>query len=431
MRVSQPHADRSPVEPTAKAPARPDAAAAGSGLGHRLGSLRRARVTRGLTSHVWLLGIGLMCAAPTACKSGPDLAADYAQTARENYELALGEYSDEDWDEAIQYADFVRIRFPFSRYAVEAELLIARAEFEQGNFLTSQDAFRQFSKLHPTHKHVRNGWVSYMAAVAAYMNGPQGFFLLPPPYQRDQSRLQDALLELEYFFDHYGDSPSSKNAIALRDEINRRLLEHELYVARFYLDREKPEAAIGRLESAHSRYPGIGLDAEVLFLLGVTYLRMEEIELARSTFSELQSQHPKHHHGKQASVYLRHIFDNYGPADPTRERPDRSPPVPLPPAKPKNSERPERPDLADESEPTPESDTPIVTPPTLTVPNEDASEESEEAAATEADETAVEDEAPPSDDGSEDAEESAQSAESDEPNDGSEADDTADEASGE
>jgi len=297
-------------------------------------------------------------AAPAACKTGPDLAADYAQTARENYELALGEFSDEDWDEAIQYADFVRIRFPFSRFAVEAELLIARAEFEQGNFLTAQDAFRQFAKLHPTHKHVRNGWVSYMAAVSAYMNGPQSFFLLPPDYQRDQSRLREALVELEYFFDHYGDTPSYDNALALRDEINRRLLQHELYVARFYLERNKPEAAVGRLEAAHVQYPGIGLDAEVLFLLGVTYLRMEEVELARSTFSELQSQHPKHHHGKQARIYLRYIYDTYGPADPSRKRPDRSPPVPVPPPMPKNRERPERPDL--------------VKPPGTTPPGEEA-----------------------------------------------------------
>ena len=292
-------------------------------------------------------GLSLVLAlalAPAGCKNGPDLSADYAQTARENYELALGEFSDKDWDEVIQYADFVRIRFPFSRFAVEAELLIARAEFEEGNYLTAQDAFRQFAKLHPTHQHVRNGWVSYMAAVSAYMNGPQNFFLFPPDHQRDQSRLREALVELEYFFDHYGGTPSAEHAAALRDEINRRLLEHELYVARFYLDREKPEAAIGRLESAHARYPGIGLDAEVLFLLGITYLRMEEIELARSTFSELQSQHPKHHHGKQARVYLRYIYDTYGPADPGRERPDRSPPKPLPPPEPKNRERPEHPE---------------------------------------------------------------------------------------
>jgi outer membrane assembly lipoprotein YfiO len=321
------------------------------------------------------IALGLALAAG-ACKNGPDLSADYAQTASENYELALGEFSDEDWEEAVQYADFVRIRFPFSRYAVEAELLIARAEFEQGNYLTSQDAFRQFAKLHPTHKHVRNGWVSYMAAVSAYMNGPQGFFLLPPHYQRDQSRLREGLVELEYFFDHYGDTPTAANALLLRDEINRRLLEHELYVARFYLDKDKPEAAIGRLEAAHAQYPGIGLDAEVLFLLGVTYLRMEEVELARSTFSELQSQHPKHHHGKQSRIYLRYIYDTYGPADPSRKRPDRSRPVPTPPPEPKNRERPERPELAAPAPPKPDPKTPSGpgTPPAAPEPDVEGEE---------------------------------------------------------
>lgn len=286
------------------------------------------------------------------CKTGPDLSTDYGQTALENYELALAEFADKDWDEAIAYADFVRIRFPFSRYAREADLLIARAEFEQGNYISAQDAFKMFAKLHPTHEHVRNGWASYMAAASSYMNSPERFFLLPPSYQRDQSQLREALVDLQYFFDHYSGTITEKYAVKLRDEVKRRLLRHELYVARYYLDRERPEAAIGRLESAHDSYPGIGLDAEVLFLLGVTYLRMEEIELARSTFSELQSQHPDHHHGKQARIYLKHIYDTHGPADPNRTRPDRSPPVPVPPPRPKNKANPSKPEEAQQSKPT-------------------------------------------------------------------------------
>jgi outer membrane protein assembly factor BamD len=288
-----------------------------------------------------------LAAGMPACKTGPDLTADYAQTARENYELAIGEFSDKDYDEAIAYADFVRIRFPFSRYAVEAELLIARSEFEQRNYLTAQDGFKQFAKLHPTHMHVRNGWVSFMAAASAYMNAPlQKFFLLPPNAQLDQTPLREALEELEVYFDHYAGTVTEAFAVELREEVLRRLLEHELYVARFYLDRDKPEAAIGRLESAHDRYPGVGLDAEVLFLLGITYLRMDEIELARSTFSELQAQHPKHHHGQQARIYLKYIYDTFGAADPSRTRPDRSPPVPVPPPEPKNKEDPPHPKRA-------------------------------------------------------------------------------------
>lgn len=283
-----------------------------------------------------LIGALLVAGGAVGCANGPNLSADYGQTARENYELAVGEFDDKDWEESIAYADFVRIRFPFSRYAVEAELLIARAQFELREYVSAKDAFKQFQKLHPTHKHVRNGWTAYMVAVSAYMAGPEDFFLMPPHYQRDQSMLQDALIELDYFFDHYAGSDLEPLARKLQGEVQRKLLEHELYVAEFYLDLDRPEAAIGRLEAAHRRYPGVGFDAEVLFLLGVTYLRMEEVELARSTFTELQTQHATHHHGKQAKLYLRHIFDNYGAADPNRVRPDRSRPVPVTPPQPKN-----------------------------------------------------------------------------------------------
>ncbi len=273
-----------------------------------------------------------------ACANGPNLSTDYGQTARENYELAVAEFADRDWEEATTFADFVRVRFPFSRYAVESELLIARADFELGNYATSNDAFKQFAKLHPTHQHVRNGWVAYMASVSAYMGAPEDFFfLLPRHYQRDQSQLRVALQDLGYFFDHYPDSPMAAHAAKLRDDVQHKLLEHELYVAEFYLERDRPHAAIGRLEAAHKRYVGAGFDADILFMLGLTYLRMDEIELARNTFSELQTQHPAHHHGKQARIYLNHIYKVYGPADPHRTRPEYEPPTPKSPPRPKNA----------------------------------------------------------------------------------------------
>ena len=274
----------------------------------------------------------------SGCATGPNLSEDYGQTARENYELATVEFNDRDWEEAIAYADFVRIRFPFSRYAVESELLIARSEFELRNYVTAQDAFRQFMRLHPTHEHVRNGWVAYMVAVAAYMAAPGSFPFMPPHYQRDQSLLKEAIIELDFFFDHYSGTQMEPLARDLQDEVERRLLEHEIYVARLYLERDRPEAAIMRLEAAHDNFPGIGLDAEVLFLLGITYMRIDEIELARETFSELQLQHPDHHHGQQARLYLKYMLDRYGPADPARARPDRSPPKPETPPRAKPDE---------------------------------------------------------------------------------------------
>jgi outer membrane protein assembly factor BamD len=321
-----------PLPPSRACAQRP--AACAPGRAGAVAGLARARKAWALCA--WLLA----AAAAQGCKSGPSLATDYGATARENYVLAIGEFEDRDYEEAISYADFVRIRFPFSRYAVEAELLIARAEFGQGNYITAQDAFKQFAKLHPTHRHVVNGWVGYMAAASAYMNAPDRFFLLPPAYQRDQSQLLAALEELQTYYDRYGDTVTEPFARTLRADVQRRLLDHEMYVARYYLKRGNNEAVVGRLEAAHDRYPGVGLDADVLFLLGTTYLRIGEVELARQTFAELQTQHPTHHHGKQARLYLRYIQDEFGPVDPTRPRPDRRPPRPIAPPRPKNEAKP-------------------------------------------------------------------------------------------
>ncbi len=276
------------------------------------------------------------------CKKGPELSLNFGQTARENYELAITEFKTRDWEDAIKYADYVRSHFPFSRFAVEAELLIARSHFEAREYLSSRDSFKQFGRLHPTHRHVRNGWVAYMVAVSAYMAAPHSrSILLPRPFELDQSILEDALIEIDAFFDHHGNSKLAPLATKLQLKVQRELLDHELYVARFYLDRNNPEAAIGRLESASRRFPGVASDAGVMFLLGVTYLRVQEIELSRATFSELQSLHPTHHHGRQARVYLRWIYDKYGAADPNRARPDRSRPIPVTPPRPKREELPQ------------------------------------------------------------------------------------------
>lgn len=270
----------------------------------------------------------VMALAGAGCASGPNLSTDYAQTAIENYELAEAEFIDRDWEQATSFADFVRIRFPFSRYSVEAELLAARAQYELGNYLRARDAFRQFAKLHPTHEHVVNGWADYMVAVCAYMSVPESNWPLPAHYELDQASLQSSLEELDYFFDRHAQKAMAEHAGELRARIHRKLLEHELYVAKFYLERERPEAAIGRLEAAHGKFPGIGMDAELLFVLGRTYLDMGEIELARGTFYELNSEHEDHHKGKQAGVYLAYIHKTHGPADASRQRPDRSRPTP-------------------------------------------------------------------------------------------------------
>jgi outer membrane protein assembly factor BamD len=78
-------------------------------------------------------------------------------------------------------------------------------------------------------------------------------------------------------------------------------------VARFYLDRDKPYAAIGRLEGVLKDYPGARREPEVLMLLGKTYLKMEKPDRAREVFTKLATDHPDDYRAEKAKLYIQFI----------------------------------------------------------------------------------------------------------------------------
>ena len=60
-------------------------------------------------------------------------------------------YDDENYEHAITRLGEFKSRFPYSRYASEAELLIANSQFELEQFSEAALSYEQFVKLHPKH----------------------------------------------------------------------------------------------------------------------------------------------------------------------------------------------------------------------------------------------------------------------------------------
>ena len=112
---------------------------------------------------------------------------------------------------------------------------------------------------------------------------PDDIWLLPPSYEKDQSAVNDALRELDDFRRKFPDSQYIKKADEMRKEVLKRLVDHEVYIARFYLRSDNPKAAARRLEGAIKRYPGSGREPELLFSLGETYLQMGDPQRAKDS----------------------------------------------------------------------------------------------------------------------------------------------------
>src|ERR1044071_365302 len=229
-------------------------------------------------------------------KSGGAGAVDYSVSAQRNYEKGLKELEDKDWLAASKYFQFIKSRFPYSKYAVLAELRLADAQFGAEQYIESIDSYRLFIKFHPTHDMVANGYVSFRIGEGYYRQLSGDFWMFPPSAEKDQSSTEDAANEFKTFVDKYPDSPYRDKAKAIIKEVGKRLADHEWYVARYYWDRGKPMGTVIRLRRLLERYRGGGYDEEALWLLGRAYVAVSMPDRARGAWSELVDKYPKSSH---------------------------------------------------------------------------------------------------------------------------------------
>jgi outer membrane protein assembly factor BamD len=247
----------------------------------------------------------LSCLLLPACATSDDgKPINFSLTAKQNYEKGLAELKDENYAEALRYFTYVKQKFPFSKYAALAELAAADTEFERGSYQEAIDAYKSFLRLHPKHEKVEEGYVSFRIAEACVKEMPDDWFLIPPSYEKDQSAVLDALRELNNLIDRFPNSKHLKQAREYRREVLRRLIDHEVFVARFYLDRGHPKGAILRIKEALRRYPDSGRDAELLLTLGETQLEMGQPASAKQTFLRVTPDNASTVEVKRAELFL-------------------------------------------------------------------------------------------------------------------------------
>ena len=236
----------------------------------------------------------LLLVAAFACGGGSgEGKVDYSVSAHQNYERGLKELEEEDWVAAAKYFSFIKARFPYSKYAVLAELRLADAEYGAEHYLQAIDAYKQFIKFHPSHEMVANGYASFRIGSAYMQMLPDDMWILPPSREKDQSATSDAHRELTEFVKKYPRSPHVPKAKEYLRSINHRLAEHEMYVAKFYWKRDEPMGTVLRLRRLLDRHAGAGYDQEALYLLGKAYLAIDEPKRARQVWERLVREYPK------------------------------------------------------------------------------------------------------------------------------------------
>lgn len=164
--------------------------------------------------------------------------------------------------------------YPYSEYAVSAELKIADSYFQQGKWDEALSYYRDFAELHPEHEKVPYSLYRTALCHAAKSGTPD----------RDQTATRDALATLDQLMLRYPGALETRDAEILWRDLRTKLAAHVLGIGDFYWKRDEYQSAAGRYRQVLDEFPGLGFDADALYKLGLCYTHMNRDDDARKIF---------------------------------------------------------------------------------------------------------------------------------------------------
>jgi outer membrane protein assembly factor BamD len=137
--------------------------------------------------------------------------------------------------------------------------------------------YRDFADLHPQHEKVP--YTIFRSALCHERRVRSAI--------RDQTHTRDAVVHLDRLLAKHPHSEYAAEAEVRWRDLRTRLAHQILSIADFYLAQHEFEAAAERYRSLLNQYPGLGMDAEALYKLGVCYEEMNRHDEAALIFQSV------------------------------------------------------------------------------------------------------------------------------------------------
>jgi len=226
------------------------------------------------------------------------------------YREGLALFNKRDYPEARKKFEELKSNFPDSPpYTVWAELKIGDCHFLMKEYVEALAAYEEFKKIHPTHEEL--SYVQYQIGMS--------YFNQMHSYDRDQTPTKKALSNFEYLVANMLPSLFTEKAKEKIEICRKRLADQEFYVGNFYYKQGKFQAATMRFEGLLKIYPkGAGED-ETLFLLGISYLELDQEEKAREVLTRMITEYPRSPRSREAKTLLDQGFDKKIPKPKAKE----------------------------------------------------------------------------------------------------------------
>lgn len=232
----------------------------------------------------------LACIALVAGLSGCGLFGDKGDAkkdwvAQDYYNAAKTEFDNHNWDAAIKLYEALEAKYPFGRFAQQAQIEVAYSYYKQGETASAITALEKFIKLHPNHQNI--DYALYLKALVNFREDLGPLTRIPGMSQdladRDPKSARESFEAFKELVTRYPESRYAEDSRKRMGYLVTALARHEINVARYYLARGAYLAAVNRAQDAITKFPTSPANREALDIMVEAYDRMGLAELRDDT----------------------------------------------------------------------------------------------------------------------------------------------------
>jgi outer membrane protein assembly factor BamD len=208
------------------------------------------------------------------------------------YKDAHEEFEAGNWTHARALLEKLETRYPFGRYAQQAELEIAYTYYKEGDTAQTVSTCERFLKENPNHPNA--DYAMYLRGLANFNEPPivLGKLLGYKISDRDPKALRDSFDSFKELVSRYPNSRYAPDSVLRMNYLVEALAQHEVTVARYYFTRSAYLAAILRAQGVLHDYPNAPSTLEALRIMANSYEALGMPELRTDTERVIERSFP-------------------------------------------------------------------------------------------------------------------------------------------
>ena len=245
---------------------------------------------------VFLVVLGL-----SACSSFGKQKEDTTDwSAGKFYAEAKEKLNDGNYPAAIELFESLEARYPYGRFAQQAQLEVAYAYYKDREQASAIAAAERFIKLHPNHANV--DYAYYIKALSNFNDdwGLLGYvtqnLLSQDMSERDSKASRESFDNFRILVNRFPDSKYVPDAKQRMAHLLNVVAMSEVHIARYYFARKAYIAAANRAQHAVKAYPNTPAAEEALYIMMQSYETLGMLDLRDDAARVLQLNFPESHY---------------------------------------------------------------------------------------------------------------------------------------